>query len=115
MGLGAYLAAVTDRDHYLSEEKREREEVRTKPEDEREEIYEIMDGYGIGRDASKAMVDCLCLDHDNWVRVSIKSFLKWIELTPAPVHDGLRTQARETECLPSLDLSSDYGRLILHW
>lgn len=70
MGLGAYLAAVTERDHYISEEKRERDEIQTKPEDEREEIYEIMDKYGIGRDASKSMVDCLCLDSENWVRVS---------------------------------------------
>lgn len=38
MGLGAYLAAVTDRDHYLSEEKREREEVMIKPEDERGDL-----------------------------------------------------------------------------
>jgi hypothetical protein len=71
MGLGAYLAAVTERDHYISEENREREEIQTKPEDEREEIYEIMDNYGIGRDASKSMVDCLCFDPENWVRVSI--------------------------------------------
>ena len=70
MGLGAYLAAVTERDHYISEENRERDEIQTKPEDEREEIYEIMDSYGIGRDASKSMVDCLFLDSGNWVRVS---------------------------------------------
>jgi hypothetical protein len=70
MGLGAYLAAVTERDHYISEEQRERDEIQTKPEDEREEIYEIMDNYGIGRDASKSMVDCLCLNPENWVRVS---------------------------------------------
>lgn len=77
MGLGAYLASVTERDHYISEEKRERDEIQTKPEDEREEIYEIMDSYGIGRDASKPMVDCLCLDHENWVRVSCAPHVWW--------------------------------------
>lgn len=71
MGLGAYLAAVTDRDHYLSEEKRERDEVMIKPEDEKEEIYEIMDNYGISREASKPLVDSLCQDPENWVKVSI--------------------------------------------
>jgi hypothetical protein len=69
MGLGAYLAAVTDRDHYISEEKRERREVLTKPEDEKEEIFEIMNGYGIDRDASTPMVMALVSNPDEWVRV----------------------------------------------
>ena len=69
MGLGAYLAAVTDRDHYLSEEKRERLEVAEKPEAEREEVLEILEGYGIGREASKAVVKDLCLNEENWIRV----------------------------------------------
>jgi vacuolar iron transporter family protein len=73
MGLGAYLAAVTERDHYTSEEKREREEVLIKPEDEKEEIYEIMDNYGISREASKSLVDSLCQEPENWIRVSVLS------------------------------------------
>ncbi len=71
MGLGAYLAAVTDRDHYISEEKREREEVATKPEAEKEEIYEILDGYGIGREASGMVVKDLLLDNESWIRVNM--------------------------------------------
>lgn len=70
MGLGAYLAAVTERDHYICEEDREREEVRTKPEDEKEEIYEIMDGYALDRDVTKPMVEQLSSNPDQWVRVS---------------------------------------------
>ena len=69
MGLGAYLAAVTDRDHYMSEEKREREEVATKPEAEKEEIYEILDGYGVGREASGMVVKDLLQDTESWIRV----------------------------------------------
>ena len=87
MGLGAYLAAVTERD-YISEEKRERDEIQTKPEDEREEIYEIMDNYGIGRDASKSMVDCLCLNRENWVRVSSIYPLEDFSLQCFVVYDG---------------------------
>ena len=45
MGLGAYLAAVTDRDHYFSEEKRERAEVCEKPEAEQEECRETLETY----------------------------------------------------------------------
>jgi hypothetical protein len=88
MGLGAYLAAVTDRDHYISEEKREREEVRVKPDDEKEEIYEIMGSYGISRDATKPIVDSLCKDPENWVRVSTLISSHRIRLISL-VHDGL--------------------------
>jgi VIT1/CCC1 family predicted Fe2+/Mn2+ transporter len=69
MGLGAYLAAVTDRDHYKSEEAREREEVLTKPEDEKEECFEILGEYGISREASKSAIECLVQDNEQWIRV----------------------------------------------
>jgi vacuolar iron transporter family protein len=71
MGLGAYLAAVTDRDHYFSEEKRERAEVTEKPEAEKIECHEILEQYGVTREASDLVVRDLCKDHENWVRVSI--------------------------------------------
>jgi VIT1/CCC1 family predicted Fe2+/Mn2+ transporter len=71
MGLGAYLAAVTERDHYLNEEKREASEVIDRPEDEKAEIYEIMHDYGISREATKPLVDQLALNPVHWVRVRI--------------------------------------------
>jgi hypothetical protein len=73
MGLGANLAAVTERDHYLCEEEREKEEVRTRPEDEREEIFEIMEGYGVDREATKPLLEQLCRRPEQWVRVSSPS------------------------------------------
>jgi hypothetical protein len=72
MGLGAYLAAVTDRDHYISEEKRERAEVLTKPEAEKLEIVEILEDYGIGRAASEAVVQDLIKDEESWIRVRLR-------------------------------------------
>jgi hypothetical protein len=69
MGLGAYLAAVTERDHYICEENREREEVATRPQDEKEEIYEIMDGYGVRREATRPLVDQLESNTEQWIRV----------------------------------------------
>lgn len=78
MGLGAYLAAVTERDHYIAEEKRERDEVATKPEAEKEEIYEIMTTYGIGRDAVTPLISALEANVDEWVRVCISSHLSFI-------------------------------------
>ena len=76
MGLGAYLAAVTDRDHYLAEEQRERDEVRTCPEKEKAEIYEIMQGYGVKDEASKPLVDALASDPVQWVKVCMSDVLE---------------------------------------
>lgn len=68
MGLGAYLAAVTEREHYLSEEARERDEVRNQPEEEREEIFAIMAKYYVSREATTPLVNDLCQNTDQWVR-----------------------------------------------
>jgi len=69
MGLGAYLAAVTERDHYIAEEKRERDEVATKPEAEKEEIYEILTRYGVSREAITPLVSALEANVEEWVKV----------------------------------------------
>lgn len=69
MGLGAYLAAVTERKHYEVEERRERMEVKDFPQAEQEEIYTIFDRYGISRQASKDVVDGLKANEDMWVQV----------------------------------------------
>src|ERR1700704_4259105 len=41
MGLGGYLAARGDAEHYASELKREQDEVIHRPDDEAEEIFQI--------------------------------------------------------------------------
>lgn len=69
MGLGAYLAASTERARYASEERKERHEVATKADAEREECVEILERYGIGREAADAVVRDLCRDEEAWVRV----------------------------------------------
>lgn len=76
MGLGAYLAAVTDRDHYFSEERREHEEVVDNPEAEKEECRDILEKYGITREASAIVVRDLCADHDRWVQFMMDFELK---------------------------------------
>ena len=47
MGLGGYLAARSDADHYASEREREKREVRDKPDVEEREVAEIFEGYGL--------------------------------------------------------------------
>ncbi|KAK8017038.1 hypothetical protein PG993_015227 [Apiospora rasikravindrae] len=68
MGLGAYLAAATELEHYRSEEARERDEVVCKPEAERQEIFDILAGYGISRRAAEPLVEELSRDPEEWVR-----------------------------------------------
>ena len=47
MGLGGYLAARTDRDHYQSEREREIRETVEVPQKEIDEVAEVFRGYGI--------------------------------------------------------------------
>lgn len=68
MGLGAYLAAVTEREHYASEEAREYDEVERFPEEEREEIYQIMEKYQLSREATTPLINELCRDKEQMVR-----------------------------------------------
>src|ERR1019366_6153541 len=49
MGLGGYLAARSDAEHYASERRREEEEIVTVPEVEAQEVQEIFKTYGSDR------------------------------------------------------------------
>ena len=59
MGLGGYLAARGDAEHYASELKREQTEIVTRPDDEAEEIYEIFDQYAVPREAATPVLAAL--------------------------------------------------------
>ena len=52
MGLGGYLAARGDAEHYASERKREETEIVEKTDIERGEVLHILDSYGLTRDES---------------------------------------------------------------
>src|SRR3954469_19322715 len=49
LGLGGYLAGRRDEDHYASEHKREERELVDRIEDERAEVHEILESYGLER------------------------------------------------------------------
>ncbi len=59
MGLGGYLAARGDSEHYASELLREQSEVVTRPQDEAEEIYEIFARYDVSREAATPVLAAL--------------------------------------------------------
>ena len=75
MGLGAFLAAITERKHYKVEEAREFREVFECPKAEEQEIYDIMAEYGLDRDCVRPVVEGLMTNKDMWVKVSLPHVL----------------------------------------
>ena len=67
MGLGGYLAAKSDAEHYESERRREQREVREKPQAEAAEVLEVLEGYGVKPEASAPLVDALKRNPEGWV------------------------------------------------
>jgi VIT1/CCC1 family predicted Fe2+/Mn2+ transporter len=67
MGLGGYLAARSDIDHYDNERKREYAETDSVPEEERREIEAIFASYDITGDALKTLVDAVTGNKKRWV------------------------------------------------
>jgi len=67
MGLGGYLAARTDRDHYLSEVDRELRETIEVPHKEREEVAEVFRGYGMSDEDVAPVVQAIASDQKRWV------------------------------------------------
>jgi VIT1/CCC1 family predicted Fe2+/Mn2+ transporter len=67
MGLGGYLAARTDQEHYASERARELQETHDMPEQEGEEVAEIFRGYGLDDEQIDPVVAAVRADRDHWV------------------------------------------------
>jgi len=67
MGLGGYLAARTDRDHYLSELDRERRETIELPDKERDEVADVFRGYGMSEQDIAPVVNAIASDQKRWV------------------------------------------------
>ncbi len=67
MGLGGYLAARSDAEHYQSERAREEQEVREKAEIEAEEVSKIFETYGLAAEQSKSVIAALRENPTAWV------------------------------------------------
>ena len=67
MGLGGYLAAKSDAEHFESEKEREEQEVKDIPEAEEKEISDIMLKYGVSEIESKPLVEALKRKPNKWV------------------------------------------------
>ncbi|WP_315782639.1 MULTISPECIES: VIT1/CCC1 transporter family protein [unclassified Bradyrhizobium] len=67
MGLGGYLAARSDAEHYAAEEKREHDEIEHLRGREVEEVAAIFRGYGLEGQALATVVDAIASDRKRWV------------------------------------------------
>lgn len=67
MGLGGYLAARSDVEHYVSERAREQREVREIPGDEAAEVMEVLQQYGLKPHEARPVVDALRKRPEAWV------------------------------------------------
>lgn len=67
MGLGGYLAARSDAEHYDAERVREETEVREKPEVESSEVADIFRSYGLTTEELTPVVEALRTRPQAWV------------------------------------------------
>jgi vacuolar iron transporter family protein len=67
MGLGGYLAARTDAEHFAAERAREEREVVEMPEAEAAEVAEVLSSYGLTREMLTPVVDAIRSDRRRWV------------------------------------------------
>jgi len=67
MGLGGYLAARSDAEHYAKEREREKREVKEIPEEEMREVAEVFHSYGLTVKESTPIVEALAKHPQKWV------------------------------------------------
>jgi VIT1/CCC1 family predicted Fe2+/Mn2+ transporter len=67
MGLGGYLAARGDAEHYEQERIREYREIEEVPEEEKAEVSRVFQNYGLRAEESEPVVEALSRRPDAWV------------------------------------------------
>jgi VIT1/CCC1 family predicted Fe2+/Mn2+ transporter len=72
MGLGGYLAAKTDAEHYLHERAREERETREVPEIEAAEVAQVFRDYGLDAETIDRAVAAIRSDRTKWVDFMMK-------------------------------------------
>ena len=82
MGLGGYLAARTDRDHYESERQREIRETVELPERETQEVADVFREYGMSEEDIQPVVKAICADQKRWVDFMMRFELGFEEPDP---------------------------------
>jgi vacuolar iron transporter family protein len=82
MGLGGFLAARSDAEHYEQELLREKREVETIPEDEAKEVVDIFERHGLTQEECQPVVNALRSKPKAWVDFMMRFELGWRSRTP---------------------------------
>lgn len=75
MGLGGFLAAQSDSEHYYSEQKKEYHEVDVVPEREAQEVIDIFKSYGLNENQTAPIIEEFKKNPDNWVEFMMQNEL----------------------------------------
>jgi VIT1/CCC1 family predicted Fe2+/Mn2+ transporter len=93
MGLGGYLAARTDAEHYVTERAREERETVEIPEAEVAEVANVFRAYGLPEDTVKSVADAICSDQNRWVDFMMRFELGMEEPNPRRARNSAITIA----------------------
>jgi VIT1/CCC1 family predicted Fe2+/Mn2+ transporter len=83
MGLGGYLAARTDAEHFAAEQAREERETVEMPDEEEAEVARVFQGYGLDEPTVAAVVRAISSDRKRWVDFMMKFELGLEEPDPS--------------------------------
>src|SRR6202047_4122906 len=93
MGLGGYLAARTDAEHFASERAREERETKEMPETEAAEVAAVFRSYGLNDDTVATVVNAIRADKRRWVDFMMRFELGLEEPDPKRARNSALTIA----------------------
>ncbi len=93
MGLGGYLAAKSDAEHYVSERLREEREVEEIPEEEAREVQKVFADYGLSPEESVPVIQAMTRKPKEWVDFMMRFELGLEEPDPKRAHRSAFTIA----------------------
>ncbi len=93
MGLGGYLAAKSDAEHYASERQREEREVEEIPEEEAREVQKVFADYGLSPEESVPVIQAMTRKPKEWVDFMMRFELGLEEPDPKRAHQSAMTIA----------------------
>ncbi|MGD0092767.1 MAG: VIT1/CCC1 transporter family protein [Planctomycetota bacterium] len=93
MGLGGYLAAKGDSEHYETERRREQWEVDNKPEVEAQEVRDVFLDYGLTKEEAEPIVTALRRRPQDWINFMMRFELGLEKPDPARARNSAATIA----------------------
>jgi vacuolar iron transporter family protein len=93
MGLGGYLAAKTDAEHFASERVREERETKEMPEAEAAEVADVLRSYGLEEGKVATVVTSIRADKKRWVDFMMRFELGLEEPDPKRARNSALTIA----------------------